>query len=635
MEAAIDLVEPGVGGEFTVLQHRQVGIAHLLQLRQVRAETCQQQAGRLQHAAEIVGAGQRELVLDRRQERPAVPAVAHDDALVGHPRQHAQQHAAIDAEACGERGLGDAFGQFPFQPCAHQAAVQSVVTRRRHGDRLAVQRVPRAEQEEPLVAPRRDDLAPGQHLQRGVDQRARDAKALRKAARYQMMASWQVAGAHQIQDMAGQHEPALRSRAYPHDSSPVGNPARSGWKIAFPLVVNARSARLDVGVATVTSPQSDPSRVVADLARLVAFDTQNPPGREHEAALFVRARLGEAGFSCALDPFGSGRSNIEARLENGDGPVLAFCTHLDVVPVGEGWSRDPFVLHEDEGRLYGRGACDAKGSLAAMLEALRLLAASRSAWRGTLLGVFVADEEVGSAGARRYAASRPRIDHVVIGEPTGNGIVIAHKGSLRPLVRVHGTATHSGTPDLGRNAIIDAGVLCAMIRALHTDTLRLRTHPLTGNASLTVTRIAGGIADNIVPDRCELLLDRRMIPGEDEQGALAEIRALLERAAAESGIRAEIAELRPTTGGAAETAPDRPVVRVAVAAARTHGVQNLDLQGFQGACDLVHFHTLGAQGVVMGPGALAVAHKADEFVPRDELVSASLIYRDLAQALLK
>ena len=384
-----------------------------------------------------------------------------------------------------------------------------------------------------------------------------------------------------------------------------------------------------------TLPSPDPSRLVADLARLVAFDTQNPPGNEHEAALFVQHRLAEAGFAGTIDTLAPGRSTVEARLSNGEGPVLAFCTHLDVVPVGEGWSQDPFRLHEAGGLLYGRGACDAKGSLAAMLEALRLLAACRDAWRGTVLGVFVTDEEVGSAGARRYAAHRPKIDHAVIGEPTNNGIVIAHKGSLRPLVRVHGTATHSGTPDLGRNAIFDAGRLCGMIRTFHADTLRHRTHKLTGSASLTVTRIAGGIADNIVPDRCELLLDRRMIPGEDEAGATAEIEALLARAAAEHGVQAEILELRPTTGGAAETAPDRPVVQAAIAAARLHGVADLVPRGFQGACDLVHFRTLGAEGVVLGPGSLAVAHKPDECVPKDELLAASLIYRDLALALLK
>lgn len=382
------------------------------------------------------------------------------------------------------------------------------------------------------------------------------------------------------------------------------------------------------------SPSPDAVRLRQCLADLVAIDTQNPPGNEHDAATSVGRVLSQAGFQISFDHVAERRSNVIGRLENGAGPTFAFCTHLDVVPAGEGWTTDPFRLREQDGLLYGRGACDAKGSLAAMLEALGMLAAQRAAWHGTLLGVFVCDEEIGSAGARQFAAGRPGIDHVVIGEPTNNGVIIAHKGSMRPIVRVHGQATHSGTPDRGRNAIFDAARLCGLIEAFHADHLRGRQHALVGAASLTVTRISAGTADNIVPDRCDLLLDRRMIPGEDEDGAIREILGILEAAARRFDLRAEIVGCKPTTGGAAETAPDAPIVAAAIAASASHGVQNPKPGGFQGACDLVHFQNLGASGVVIGPGSLAVAHTADEHVPVAELVSASLIYRDLALAML-
>ncbi len=268
-----------------------------------------------------------------------------------------------------------------------------------------------------------------------------------------------------------------------------------------------------------------------------------------------------------------------------------------------------------------------------MIQAMGLLAEGRAGWSGTVLGVFVADEEASSQGARHYAAGRPAIDVVVVGEPSGNAPIIAHKGSLRPLVHVSGRTAHSGTPGLGLNAIFQAGRLFPRLEAFHAG-LAARAYPLVGQPSLTVTRARAAVADNIVPDACDLLLDRRLVPGETEQEALTELRALLVGAATEDGIDKEIVLLNPTTGGAAETSPDHPMVRAAVAATRRHGVAEATPCGFQGACDFVHFRDIGAQGVVLGPGDLAVAHKPNEFVPRAELGAAALIYRDIARQML-
>jgi acetylornithine deacetylase/succinyl-diaminopimelate desuccinylase-like protein len=375
-------------------------------------------------------------------------------------------------------------------------------------------------------------------------------------------------------------------------------------------------------------------RLVERLERLVAFDTQNPPGaQEAECAAWIAAELDGLGFAVEVDGFDGGRANVVARLENGPGPCFAYNTHIDVVPAGEGWDSDPFRLTARGGDLHGRGACDAKGSLAAMMEALQLLAAAPRGWSGTLMGVFGADEEASSRGAKRYAATAPGIDFVVVGEPSGNVPITAHKGSLRPLVRVAGRTAHSGTPDLGLNAIYQAGKLLPRIAAHHAE-LSARAHPLVGSPSLTVTRASAGRADNVVPDSCDLLLDRRLVPGEAEDEALAAIRALLAQAARES-IEADIVELRPTTGGAAETAGSHPVVRAAVAAASRHGVADPTPIGFGGACDFVHFRNAGAEGCVLGPGDLGVAHKPNEFVPRAELEAAALIYRDIAAAMLR
>jgi acetylornithine deacetylase/succinyl-diaminopimelate desuccinylase len=377
----------------------------------------------------------------------------------------------------------------------------------------------------------------------------------------------------------------------------------------------------------------DLSRIKATLAELVAFDTQNPPGRELEAAQWLRQVMAAMGFSAAVTDVMPGRSNVVGVLDNGPGPAFAFNTHIDVVPAGGGWSHDPFLLREKDGRLYGRGACDAKGPMAAMLEAMRWLADNRTRWSGTLLGVFVADEEASSRGAKAYVQGRPKIDICIIGEPTSCTTYSAHKGSMRPLVRVHGRTAHSGMPDLGVNAIIKSASLMRLVAEEHAR-IKAAQHALVGSPSLTITRAQAGVADNVVPDLCELLLDRRMIPGEDEAAVKAAMADLVARAAAEAGTPMEIAEFRPTTGGATETAPDHPVVVACQAACCHHHGHATPLSGFQGGCDLVHFRSVGAQGVVLGPGALDVAHQPDEYVPVGELAMAAAIYRDVALNML-
>jgi succinyl-diaminopimelate desuccinylase len=387
-------------------------------------------------------------------------------------------------------------------------------------------------------------------------------------------------------------------------------------------------------VAATMETSPDRTRLIETLASLVAANTENPPGREIEAAKYLASLLAGLGLEVNLQDIAEGRPNVVARLENGPGPVFAFNSHMDVVPAGSGWTSDPFKLRSSNGRLFARGACDAKGPIAAMVEAVRMLCATRDRWSGTLLAVFVVDEEVASRGARAFVAEKPKIDLCIVGEPTSNTVVIAHKGSMRPLVRVKGIPAHSASPDKGDNALYKAAHLLLMIEKRHRA-LASVSHPLLGSPSLTVTRIHGGHADNVVPESCELLLDRRMIPGESDEDVRRQFERLLAEARNLHGVDAEIVEYRPTTGGATETKADQPIVVFAVHSAKNHGVHDHSLHGLQGACDLVHFRSVGAQGIVLGPGALDVAHKPDEFVPEDELITSSLIYRDTVLNLLQ
>jgi succinyl-diaminopimelate desuccinylase len=377
---------------------------------------------------------------------------------------------------------------------------------------------------------------------------------------------------------------------------------------------------------------ADAAQICALLERLVAFDTQNPPGQEAEAARFLAATTAGFGFTAELQEVAAGRANVVARLENGRGPTLAFNSHIDTVPVGTGWSSDPLRLVARDGRLYGRGACDAKGSIASMTEAARLLATRKADWSGTLLLTFVADEEIDSTGSKHIVqdakARQLPIDAVIIGEPTSNQVHAAHKGVLRPLVRVNGRTAHSSRPELGTNAIQKAGLLLSLLDA-EDKKLRGRQHDLLGPATLTVTRIAGGIADNVVPDSCEIVIDRRLLPGEEADAALDSLRELLAQAKKDHDISAEVVRVR-TASGAAETAASSPIVRVSLAVNAQAAPE-----GFTGGCDLVHFRAIGSEGIILGPGSLDQAHKPDEFVPTGELIHAAALYRDIALAMLK
>ncbi len=377
----------------------------------------------------------------------------------------------------------------------------------------------------------------------------------------------------------------------------------------------------------------DESRTKTLLERLVAFDTQNPPGQETACARYILEILDEMGCRAKTIDVGEGRTNVAGVFENGPGPTFAFNTHIDVVPAGDGWASDPFKLKETDGKLFGRGACDAKGPMTAMLEAMRIMIATRNMWSGTLLGVFVADEEVGSIGAREYVKTADAVDYCAVGEPTSCTTVVAHKGSVRPIVRIHGKPAHSGMPDLGVNAVLKSAPLLNLIIDEH-ERVKAKTHNLVGQASLTVVRAHGGVADNVVPAFCDFTLDRRMVPGEDEDQVIRDIDSLVQQAAKEAACSVEIIGFGPTTGPATETASDHPIVEAAQHACLHHNGEATPLTGFQGGCDLVHFRKLGAEGVVIGAGSLAVAHQPDEFVPIDELMRSILIYRDLAFAML-
>jgi acetylornithine deacetylase len=278
-----------------------------------------------------------------------------------------------------------------------------------------------------------------------------------------------------------------------------------------------------------------------------------------------------------------------------------------------------------DGRLYGRGACDTKGSLAAMLGAIGALRERRHDLRLNVQLLAAVDEEYRYRGVLRYLDGGGRPAAAIVGEPSGLRLVVAHKGCLRTRISTVGRAAHSSRPEDGVNAI-DA--MTGILTALGHLRRRLagRRHALAGGASMSVGRIWGGTAVNVVPDRCTIEVDRRLIPGEVAEDALAEIDAALEAARrADPELRIE-REDPFVADWALDTPPDAAVVRAGMAACRDEGLP-ADPVGVSFGSDASKLWALGhVPSVVLGPGDIAQAHTADEFVPLEDLTRAAALY---------
>ncbi len=266
-------------------------------------------------------------------------------------------------------------------------------------------------------------------------------------------------------------------------------------------------------------------RVSELLKKLIPFQSVNPPGSEAEIARFVAEILRAAKLEVRVEDVQPGRPNVIAILEGArPGPTLILNSHMDVVPVGSGWTSDPFVPLEKDGRIYGRGSADAKGPLAGMIVAVEALAALRAELSGRILLTAVMDEESGGSGTRALVRTLTA-DMAIVGEPTGCRLCIAHKGAARVELVVRGKSAHSAEPDAGINAIEGAARVIAAIGEYH-GRLKARRHPLVGPPTAVITLIKGGIKSNMIPDRCEMNLSRRMIPGESEELVAEELEAL-------------------------------------------------------------------------------------------------------------
>ena len=377
------------------------------------------------------------------------------------------------------------------------------------------------------------------------------------------------------------------------------------------------------------------------LADLVAIPSVNPMGRPLSGPGFLETGMTEyllgwfadLGVPCERQVIAPGRENLIARhTPAGAKRTLLFDAHQDTVPT-DGMTIDPFRPKIEGGRLHGRGACDIKGGMAAMLTAFARLVREKPEGSAAVIMACTVDEEFTHKGSSRLAATPLGADLGIVAEPTMLQVVNCHKGAVRWKIRTNGIACHSSTPRLGLNAIYRMAPIIAALEDHAEELAAGPGHPVLGVPSLSVGRIDGGQSVNVVPDWCEIEVDRRVIPGENPSDCIQRVESFLRR---HIGNLDGIAILPPwvqmpaLSGDLPGTGAFAEAVRIAVA---TVTGSTPGLQGVPYGTDAGPLAESGLPCLVFGPGDIAQAHTKDEWVELDQVRVAVDAYFAIARQL--
>ncbi len=377
------------------------------------------------------------------------------------------------------------------------------------------------------------------------------------------------------------------------------------------------------------------SPLIETLAALVSIDSVNSsyadgPG-EGEIAKWVRRFFEQRGIEVWEQEVFPGRPNVIARLpgRNASRRVILEA-HTDTVAV-QGMSIPPFEPRIADGKLYGRGSCDTKAGLAAMMHAVASMHEEGLQPPCEVWLAAVVDEEFSYRGVVKLCEglsgdAAPTAHAALVAEPTGLHAVIASKGVLRWRIVVRGKAAHSGKPHLGVNAITH---MARVILTIEEDQQRLaaRVHPLLGPATVNVGVIHGGVQVNFVPDTCAIEIDRRLLPGETVAAVLAHCQSLLNALKAQHPTLDAVMEPPMLTDEALETAAHSPPAQLASSLLTEMGLDGT-LCGVPFGSDASKLSRQGIPSLVFGPGSIDQAHAAVEFVEVAEVERAFEFYRN-------
>jgi succinyl-diaminopimelate desuccinylase len=385
----------------------------------------------------------------------------------------------------------------------------------------------------------------------------------------------------------------------------------------------------------------DRDGLIAFTQKLVRIPSVNQPGQGEAAVVSAIVALAESwGWAPVVETVAPGRPNCIIRLEGGlPGKRLLFEGHTDVVTPGdpEKWTRDPFGGQIVDDRLYGRGAADMKGGLAAMLFAARALEQS-GPFPGTIVLAVLCDEEEMMLGVHDFVARGHAndIDGAIVCEPEAGEICITQKGAIRIRIDLEGTMAHGAMPHEGHNPIRAMALFLAEVSEIELRYQRdPGEHPDLGFTFLTPTHVhAGSLPQmNVIPPSGQLALDVRTVPGVDHGELLGRLQSAAQIVTELTGVDLTLSVLvdRPPT----TTPPDDPIVLAVAEAHRDVTGEHPRFGGVPGTTDgTILWRDAGLPVVVYGPGGKWIAHQADEFVEIDDLIRHAEVYEAAARRFL-
>lgn len=377
--------------------------------------------------------------------------------------------------------------------------------------------------------------------------------------------------------------------------------------------------------------------VVEFTREIVRAPSINPPADTSECARIILEKFKENHIEAEIVEPKKGVANVVARLSGGKkGKILLFNGHIDVVAPGDGWTVDPFGGVIRDNKIYGRGTCDMKSGVACMVVAMIGLKRSGISFQGGIIFTGVADEETGSEFGTLYLLKKNigrKANFAVVSEPTSLRVNLGNRGLRWIDVVVRGKASHAGRPHLGVNAIFYGAKLVEAIQAMRFENRNEAFEIPT--PTISVTTISGGTKVNIIPDRCDLALDRRMIPGETTETVLEELQAIIDPILAEEkDLQVEVS-VRPNYWDAYLLSEKEPVVQATIESFKQVTGREPSIGGKAACTDASHlFHLGGIPTVLFGPGDESLSHKADECVPVGNLMPAIKIYMAIGKRLL-
>jgi len=366
------------------------------------------------------------------------------------------------------------------------------------------------------------------------------------------------------------------------------------------------------------------------LRDMIAIPSVNPMRAnsgepvEREMANFIETMLARAGIDCKRQKVAGGRDNVIGIVHSSasDRNGLMLNSHMDTVPV-DNMSIKPFDPVIKNGCVFGRGSCDAKGSIAAMLAAV-IDYANQASRPSPVVFAAMADEEFAFSGSWKLIEDSWPVSACVVGEPTQLRRVIAHKGIVRWRINIHGLSAHGATPELGRNAVYDAARVALALENYAQQMAKQEPHPLLGHSTLNVGRVAGGHAVNIVPDKCVFEVEYRLLPGEDGQQTVDDCERFL-RERFDGSVHFDF-EPPYLMDPSLETAPDAAIVGALARSQQEALGGEKEVAGADYGTDGSKLSRAGIRTVVCGPGNIAQAHTADEFIEIEQVELATRMY---------